>query len=91
MQVTTQYAREHLDELLTFADGGEDIEIAREGQPLAKLIVMPPLPTVPAGGKRILGAGRGIFLPALDDQWQQMKEEDARRMNDAPLMTTGEV
>ena len=41
MKVTAQYAQEHLPELLETADHGEVIEIARDGKPSAKLIVMP--------------------------------------------------
>ncbi len=91
MQVNVQYASEHLEELLASADHGEDIEIAREGQPLAKLIIMPTPPPTRAAGKRILGAGEGLLRVPTDEEWRQMKDEDAHLMNDAPLMTTGDL
>lgn len=91
MQVSVQYVREHLDDLLISAQPGEEIEIARDGQPLARLLIMPLRVTPQQRGERVLGAGRGTFLPALDDQWQRLKEEDSRCMSDAPLMTTGEI
>ena len=89
MQVNIQYVSEHLEDLLASTQPGEEVEITRGGQTLAKLIVMPP-PMAKSPGKRILGAGRGkLFL--TDEQWCQVKEEDARLISDAPLMTTGEV
>ena len=91
MQVSVQYAREHLDDLLVSAQPGEEIEIARDGQPLARLTVMPTRVTPQQRSERILGTGRGTFISSLDDQWQSIKDEDARLMSDAPLITTGEV
>ena len=90
MQVNAQYAREHLEELIASAERGEDVEIACKGKPLAKLIVMPTPLQAETRRERILGAGRGELL-LTDEEWQQMKEEDARLMDDAPLMTTGEI
>lgn len=90
MKVSAQYAQEHLVELLEAADGGEAIEIAREGKSSYKLFLVP-RPGEPLEGKRILGAGVGELIVPTDEEWRAMKEEDARLMNDAPLMTTGEV
>ncbi len=93
MKVTAEYAQQHLAELLETADHGHEIEIAREGKSSAKLIVMPSSSqrTSSRLGPVILGAGRGELVVPTDEEWRAMKEEDARLMNDAPLMTTGEV
>lgn len=90
MKVSAQYAQEHLAELLETADHGQEIEIAREGRPSYKLFVVPQ-PSVDPQPKRILGAGAGELVVPTDEEWQQMKEEDARYWDNASLMTTGEV
>ena len=91
MKVSAAYAREHFDDLLSAADNGEVVEVSREGKSSIKLIVMPALEQARPTRERILGAGRGELVVPTDEEWRQMKEEDARLMNDAPLMTTGEV
>jgi antitoxin (DNA-binding transcriptional repressor) of toxin-antitoxin stability system len=59
MQVTLQYAIEHLDELASAADNGEDVEIARPEKPSLKLVVSERVPGERPHGPRILGALRG--------------------------------
>ncbi len=85
MQVTTQYASEHLDELLTFADGGGEIEIAREGKPAAKLIVVQARPALEGNCERILGAGQGELRVPSDEEWKAMGKELEDLMLNSPL------
>ena len=56
MKVTAQYAQEHLAELLETADHGEEVEIARDGKPSAKLIIMPSTQPPMRNEKRIFSA-----------------------------------
>jgi len=93
MQVSAKYAREHLEELIVFAQHGEEVEIACEGKPLAKLIIMQPSAHAEQPSRKaiVLGAGRGELVLPTDEEWRQMKEEDARLMNNAPPITTGEI
>lgn len=92
MKVSAQYAQDHLVEWLETAQPGQEMEIALEGKPSAKLIVMPSQPrNERPRGPIILGAGVGELTVPTDEEWQQMKEEDARYWDNATLMTSGEV
>ena len=85
MQVNVQYAREHLEDLIASAQQGEEVEIARDGQPLAKLIVMPVKPETASQGERILGAGRGELRIPSDEEWKAMDKELEDLMLNGPL------
>ncbi len=90
MKVSAQYAEEHFADLLTAADSGEEVEIARPDRPTYRLELAKPEP-VKATGKRILGAGRGkIIVPSWQD-WKAMDKEIEREMLEAPFITTGEI
>ena len=45
--VNVHEAKTHLSALLQRVEGGEEIVIARSGQPVAKLVPIPPTPTEP--------------------------------------------
>lgn len=72
MQVSLQYAAEHLDELAAAADNGEVVEIARHEKPALKLIASANLSRVEPSGRRILGALRGQVVVATEEEWQSM-------------------
>jgi hypothetical protein len=77
MQVTLQYATEHLDELASAADNGEDVEIERPEKPALKLIVSAIVPRTEPSGRRILGALQGQIRVPTEEEWRQMDEEFA--------------
>jgi antitoxin (DNA-binding transcriptional repressor) of toxin-antitoxin stability system len=84
MNVSLQYAEEHLADLVSAADRGEEIVITRPEKPTLKLIVSPP--SAPAiKERRILGAGRGELHVPSEQEWREMDEEMSRLMNDGPL------
>jgi len=85
MQVTLQYAAEHLAELASAARRGEEVEIAQPDQPPIKLVVSTSAPYTPKTGRRILGAGRGEMVVPSEAEWQAMDEELERLINDSPL------
>jgi antitoxin (DNA-binding transcriptional repressor) of toxin-antitoxin stability system len=72
MQVTLQYATEHLDELASAADNGEDVEIARPEKPLLRLVTSATLPDGQAGDDDPLGALRRKVSAVRFDEWQRM-------------------
>jgi antitoxin (DNA-binding transcriptional repressor) of toxin-antitoxin stability system len=72
MQVTLQYATEHLDELASAADNGEDVEIARPEKPSLKLIVSTTVPIPEPNGRRILSALRGQLIVPTEEESQSM-------------------
>ena len=87
MKVSAQYAQEHLAELLETADRGGEVEIAREGKPSAKIIIMPTPAEAskPSSGRRIFGAGRGEIVLPTDEEWKAMDKEIEDIMVNGPL------
>ena len=91
MKVSAQYAEDHFKEILATAAGGEEIEIASEGNPSFKLLVMPTPSQHLDLGPRILGAGEGELQVPTAEEWLAMKEEDELYWQNHSLMTTGEI
>ena len=75
MQVTLRYATEHLDELVSAADNGEDVEIARPEKPMLKLVVSAGVSRTEKSGRRILGALRGQIVVPSEEEWRKMDDE----------------
>jgi prevent-host-death family protein len=61
IEVNVHEAKTHLSRLLAQVEAGEEIIIARNGEPVAKLVAVPKPPT-----KRVLGADRGIVFISDD-------------------------
>ena len=89
MQVSAQYAFSHFDDIASAVDRGEPVEILRPGKPALQLLPAPTRKPQPAS--RILGAGQGELRVPSEEEWRAMDKELERQMNNAPLMTTGEV
>ena len=85
MQVTLQYATEHLADLAIAADNGEEVEIARPEKPALKLVVSASVPIGAAKGPRILGALQGQMVVPSEEEWRKMDEELADIMTNGPL------
>jgi len=90
MQVTLQYAAEHLAELASAARRGEEVEIAQPDEPTLRLVVSKSATFTPKPGRRTLGAGRGEMMVPSEAEWQSMDEELERLINDSPLYPTEE-
>jgi prevent-host-death family protein len=77
--VNTHEAKTHLSRLLARVEQGEEITIARDGKPVAKLVPCEPKPR-----ERKLGtaAGQVIIHPSFYDD---MTEEELGDWYDAPL------
>jgi antitoxin (DNA-binding transcriptional repressor) of toxin-antitoxin stability system len=91
MKVSAQYAQEHFADILNAAESGEPVEIARPDKPTLKLVLTTPVAPAKPAGQRVLGAGRGELRVPSEQEWRQMDKELERQMNDAPLMTSGEI
>jgi len=91
MKVTAQYAEEHIAHLFAIAGTGEEVEIAVPNGPSLKLMAAPTTVSERPKAFRILGAGRGEVRVPTDEEWHEHKKEMARLMNDAPLITSGEI
>lgn len=89
MQVSAQYAFSHFDDIASAVDRGEPVEILRPGKPALQLVTAP---AAVRSRKTLFGAweGMGIVLPT-EEEWRAMDKELEQQMNDASLMTTGEV
>ncbi len=86
MNVSLKYAEEHLADLVSAADRGEEVEITRPEKPALKLVVTTTTTAAAKhSGKRVLGAGRGELRVPSEEEWRKMDEEMARKMNEGPL------
>jgi hypothetical protein len=90
VNVSFQYAESHRAALADAADIGEPIEILRPNNPTLILIASAQ-PPVKKTGRRILGAGRGEMRVPGEEEWAAVDKELECQMNDAPLMTSGEI
>jgi antitoxin (DNA-binding transcriptional repressor) of toxin-antitoxin stability system len=91
MKVSAQYAETHLSDLISAADNGEVVEIARPDKPTLKLVISTSTSPAKQAGRRILGAGRGELRAPSEQEWRDMDKELERQMNDPSLMTSGEI
>jgi antitoxin (DNA-binding transcriptional repressor) of toxin-antitoxin stability system len=91
MQVNVQYAEEHLPDLLSAVDAGQEVEISRPDKPSVKLVASGAPASVKQTGKRVLGAGRGELRIPSDEEWESLDKELERAMLDSPLTTTGKI
>lgn len=91
MQVTLQYAAEHLAELASAARRGEEIEIAQPDEPTIKLVVSRPSPPKAKSGRRVLGAGRGEMVVPSWEEWKAMDEELAREVNGRAALSSAQT
>jgi antitoxin (DNA-binding transcriptional repressor) of toxin-antitoxin stability system len=87
MKVSAQYAEEHFADLLTAADSGEEVEIARPDQPSFSLTLMKPVPkpTVRRPRRELWGAGEGLVTLPSDEEWKKMDNEFADAMLNRPI------
>jgi prevent-host-death family protein len=71
--VNIHEAKTHLSALLQRVEAGEEIIIARAGEPVAKLVAVTPAPTSP----RVPGRWRGRIV-IHDSFFQPMSDEELR-------------
>jgi prevent-host-death family protein len=68
--VNVHEAKTHLSRLLTRAEKGDEIVIARAGKPVAMLVRVPPAPK-----KRVFGQDRGkVDMKKFDEAWKRGDE-----------------
>ena len=86
MQVNLQYAEEHLADLVSAVDAGQEVEISRPDKPSLKLVVSERL-SEPKKFDRtgMIGSGKGQIWVA--DNWDspETNEEIARLFNESKL------
>lgn len=90
MKVSAQYAEKHFADILDARDRGEDVQIARPDHPTYRLELVKPSP-FKRNGPRILGAGVGEMIVPSWEEWKAMDKELEREINDAPLISSGEL
>lgn len=90
MQVTAEYAKDHLSDLLAASERGEVVQIRQtELFSVQFTPIRSPKPVL-VNGKRVLGAGRGELRVPSDEEWRAMDLELEREMLEDPLTTNGE-
>jgi prevent-host-death family protein len=68
VRVGVHEAKTRLSQLLRLVDGGQEIEISRGGEPVAKIV------PIRSGGKRRLGTDEGVF--AVPDDFDAPLPDD---------------
>jgi antitoxin (DNA-binding transcriptional repressor) of toxin-antitoxin stability system len=89
MKVSAQCAEEHFADLLTAADGGEEVEIARPDKPALFLAPRPEAVTFKRTTPRVLGEGVGEMIVPSWEEWKAIDKELEREVNDHPLISGG--
>ena len=81
MEVNVHHAKTHLSKLISAAESGEEVIIARNGKPAVKLVIV--APPVRKSRKHLLGSGIGriwmaddAFSPETDLEIQKLFEAD---------------
>ncbi len=85
MQVTLQYAQEHLADLVSAATRGEEVEIAQPDASDTRLFLVARVSEAPPlrkSRKELLGAWEGQVQLPTDDEWRAMDDEIAAEMLD---------
>ena len=79
MEVNVHHAKTHLSKLISAAESGEEVIIARNGKPAVKLVVV--APHILKSRKHMLGSGIGkiwmaddAFSPEADLEIQRLFE-----------------
>jgi antitoxin (DNA-binding transcriptional repressor) of toxin-antitoxin stability system len=86
MQVNLQYAEEHLADLVSAVDAGQEVEISRPDKPSLKLVVSrSTLDPKKFDRTGMIGSGKGQVWYADDWDSPEVNEEIARHFNESKL------
>jgi antitoxin (DNA-binding transcriptional repressor) of toxin-antitoxin stability system len=85
MQVNLQYAEEHLADLVSAVDAGEEVEISRPDKPSLKLVVTSSASSEKVDRRGMFGSGKGKIWMADDWDSPETNEEIARLFNESKL------
>lgn len=75
-QVGVHEAKTHLSRLLRAVEAGEEIEIVRNGEPIARLVTARPR-------RRVFGSGRGRVV--IPDDFDALAEDELADFEDGPV------
>ncbi|HEY5381020.1 MAG TPA: type II toxin-antitoxin system Phd/YefM family antitoxin [Acidobacteriaceae bacterium] len=85
MQVNLQYAEEHLTDLVSAVDAGQEVEISRPDKPSLKLVVSRDYPVSHLDRKGMVGSGKGEIWYADDWDSPEVNDQIARLFNESKL------
>jgi antitoxin (DNA-binding transcriptional repressor) of toxin-antitoxin stability system len=86
MQVNLQFAEEHLADLVSAVDAGQEVEISRPDKPSLKLVVSQTAPEPRKFDRTgMIGSGKGQIWYADDWDSPEVNEEIARLFNESKL------
>ena len=93
MRVSAQYAREHFDELVSAADRGEEVEIARESRPALMLAPKPALASATEKKplSELFGSLRGKLWISPDFNSPELNKEIEDEFLNGPLFPENHV
>jgi antitoxin (DNA-binding transcriptional repressor) of toxin-antitoxin stability system len=93
MQVSLKYAQEHLPDLVSAANRGEEVEIAAPDQSPFRLTLVVSSEAKQDESRKLrqLGRLKGLIQIPTDEEWAAMDKELEELMVNAPLTTEGDI
>lgn len=90
MKVSVEYAEQHFAEVLSAADKGEEVEIARADKP--SLFITPHMASrtgTPSGRPRreLWGAWEGLIAAPTQEKWDEIHHQFLNEMPDLSKLT----
>jgi prevent-host-death family protein len=86
MEVNVHHAKTHLSKLISAAESGEEVIIARNGEPAVKLVPVAVAPKRPR--RELWGAWEGKIKLPSDAEWKTMDKEIEDEMLNGPIFPT---
>jgi len=83
MEVNVHHAKTHLSKLISAAESGEEVIIARNGKPAVKLVPVADPVTKPR--REMWGAWEGKIAIPSDAEWKAMDKEIEDEMVNGPI------
>ena len=83
MEVNVHHAKTHLSKLISAAESGEEVIIARNGKPAVKMVPVHAAARKPR--RELWGAWEGKIARPSDAEWKAMDKEIADEMVNGPI------
>ena len=80
MEVNIHHVETRFSKLIELAEHGEEVIIAREGQPVVKMVAVPAKPT-----RRLIGSAKGKIWVFDDANSPEMNKQIEEFLNNGPL------
>ena len=82
MEVNVHHAKTHLSKLISAAESGEEVIIARNGKPAVRMV---PVAVATKPRREMWGAWEGKIALPTDAEWKAMDKEIEDEMVNGPI------